>query len=519
MTDFPYPEFDRSFVETLEPALEKYADRECLKFQDQVFSYREVDEISSRIANQLIAGGFEKGMHGAVYSLNSAIAFIAALGIVRAGGVWIPVNARNSVDSNRKVLKNLGCDVLFYQGSYEDVAEQIESDGLCDKGLISLDEDCSDSAIKLDQWMANASASKPVVDISGTDLFTLPQTGGTTGLPKGVMISHRNFSCITHMMVNDIFQPDGVMICAAPMTHVGGRLVLSTMPHGFRYVILDKVDLQVILQTIQGDKVTDMFLPPTAIYSLLDQPNLEDFDLSSLRILGYGSAPMNPDRLKEALERLGPVMSGGFGQTECPMSISSLPPRDHYINGDINGEIAEHRLRSVGRAPSCTTIAILDDDQNELPAGERGEIGVKSGAVSEGYFKAPEQTAEIRKNGWHLTGDIGYIDDEGFLYIVDRKKDLIITGGFNVYPAEVEQMLMSVDGVKLAAVIGTPDEKWGEAVTAFLEVDAINGLTDESVIEQAKAKLGSVKAPKIVKFVEELPRTPLGKLDKKALRI
>lgn len=513
MSDYILPQFDTSFVNVIEEACAKYADRECLKFKDETYSYRDVDEMSIKIANKLIESGFEKGMHAAVYSLNSAIAFIAALGIIRAGGAWIPVNARNAEKSNKEILRNLGCDALFYQQAYAEAVSESKNEGLCGKAFVCLDENAVDQVTLL-SWMANASTKKPEVSIEGKDLISIPQTGGTTGLPKGVMISHRNFCSINYIMCNDIFKPDGTMLCAAPMTHVGGRIVLTTMQIGFRYVILEKVDPQIVLQTIQDEKVTDLFLPPTAIYAVLDQPDFDDFDLSSLRILGYGSSPMSVDRLKEALERIGPVMSGGFGQTECPMSISSLPPQDHFIDG----KVAEHRLRSVGRAPSNTTLAILDDEYNELPTGERGEIAVKGGAVSEGYYKAPEQTAKIRRNGWHLTGDIGYLDEEGFLYIVDRKKDLIITGGFNVYPAEVEQVLMGLPGVKLAAVIGLPDEKWGEAVSAFLEVDSNVVSNEQEIIDTCKEKLGGVKAPKNVRFINELPRTPIGKLDKKQLR-
>lgn len=511
-TNYQYPQYDKSFLGVLDAALEKYSDRECLQFEGHVYSYREVDQLSAKIANQLISNGFEKGMHGAVYSLNSAIAFIAALGIIRAGGVWIPVNARNSEISNRELLNKLGCSVLFYQNAYFEISEQVKRDGLCEVGNICLDEDPLAGALSIKQWAADASSEKPLVELNGADLFTLPQTGGTTGSPKGVMISHRNFNAVSGMLCDEVFQADGVMMCAAPMTHTGGRYVLATIPHGFRYVILDKVDPQVILTAIQEEQITDLFLPPTAVYSLLDQPNLDDINFSSLRALTYGSAPMNVERLKEAIERIGPVMSTGFAQTECPMSISFFPASEHFIDG----EIAEKRLSSVGRELAANTIGIVDEQGNELPVGEHGEIAVKSGSVSEGYYQAPEQTAEVRKNGWHLTGDLGYLDDEGYLYISGRKKDMIITGGFNVYPIEVEQALMSYPGVRLAAVVGTPDERWGEAVTAFLEVDS-EDLCVESIIAHCKEKLGSVKTPKIINIIDEIPRTTIGKIDKKAL--
>ena len=194
-------------------------------------------------------------------------------------------------------------------------------------------------------------------------------------------------------------------------------------------------------------------------------------------------------------------------------------PWEHYVDGDVNGEIApDSRLRSVGRASIISEVAIVDDDVQPLPQGERGEIAVKGGMVSEGYYQAPEETAKIRKNGWHLTGDIGYLDEDGFLFIVDRKKDMIITGGFNVYSSEVEQTVSAIPGIAGVAVIGVPDEHWGEAVVAVVQLEAGATVTADEIISDSKEKIGSVKAPKRVEFVVDFPKTPIGKIDKKAIR-
>ena len=510
--------FDRSFLPVIEDACRTHAGDVCLVFKDESYTYGEVGELSARIANALRDADFVKGMKGAVYSLNSAITFIAALGILRAGGVWIPVNPRNSEADNVDVLAKFHCDALFFQVRFATTAAEIDArlGGL--KAHVSLDGEL-ECVSSLDGFIDASSSEPPRIAMEGKNTLILPMTGGTTGLPKGVMLSHRNFCAIDYAMTQGYAGRRPVVLCAAPMTHVTGRSALTSMTSGARFVILEKVDPQIILQTIEKERVTDLFLPPTAIYALLDQPNINDFDLSSLETLGYGSAPMSVAKIREAIDVLGPVMRGGFGQTECPMFISRLAQEEHFLGRELGGQVvSDQRLRSVGRATLLSELAIMDDEGNLLPPGERGEIVVKGPMVSEGYYEEPAETATIRKNGWHLTGDIGYLDEEGYLYIVDRKKDMIITGGFNVYSAEVELVLMSMPDVKVAVVIGIPSEKWGEEVRALIVREAQSDTTAEEIIVRAKERLGGVKAPKSVELVDELPRTAIGKIDKKALR-
>ncbi len=508
-------DFNRSYLPTLSAAFERYGDDPCLCFQGETFTYRQVGDLSAQVANQLIAGGFRVGMKGAVYSLNSALSFIATLGIVRAGGVWLPINPRNSEQDNVAILERFGVDVLFFQEAFEGPVA-----GFIDGGAELV---CLDASLPgyehFGAWLKDAGTAAPGVDAAPTDLLCIPLTGGTTGLPKGVMLSHRNFCALEYGTRAMYAGRRAVVLCAAPMTHVGGRIALCGLSSGTRYVILDAVDPQLVLNTIQEEKVTDTFLPPTGVYALLEQPDLDEYDLSSLLNFSYGSAPMSTERLKEALRRIGPVMRGGFGQTECPMFIARLQPSEHFVNGELGGELAsDERLRSVGRHTIISELGILDDEGRELPPGQRGEIAVKGPMVSEGYYEAPEETAKIRVNGWHLTGDVGYLDEEGYLFVVDRKKDMIITGGFNVYSVEVEQALMQLPGVQLAVVFGVPDEKWGEAVAAEVKLEPDVVLDEADLIKAAKQALGGVKAPKHVRFVDDFPRTPVGKIDKKVLR-
>ena len=337
-------------------------------------------------------------------------------------------------------------------------------------------------------------------------------------LPKGVLLSDRNFQALSYAIAIDLDRGDDnipVFLCAAPMTHVGGRIALTAFASGCRYVIKETVDIQDILKTFEVEKITDIFLPPTAIYGLLAQPNVRSFDFSSLKSIVYGSAPMSIAQLKKAIDVFGPVMTSGFGQTECPMKITNFRPEDHFIDGKI---APDSRLRSVGRASAISEVAIVDEFAIPLSIGERGEVAVKGGCVSEGYYNDPEETAKIRKNGWHLTGDIGYMDQDGFVFIVDRKKDMIITGGFNVYSVEVESGVSSIDGVAGVAVIGVPSEKWGEEVKAIVQLAPEASLSEEQLLALCKEKMGSVKAPKSIEFMAEFPKTPLGKIDKKAIK-
>ncbi|MEM7097618.1 MAG: AMP-binding protein [Pseudomonadota bacterium] len=510
----PHP-FNRSLLPILTQAFDEHAVKRCLCFKEERFTYAEVGALSARVANRLISAGFRPGMKGAVYSLNSALSFIATLGIVRAGGVWIPINPRNSQQDNVAILKKFEVELVFFQRAFDHPVKEFASPST---QVVCLDSDNSD-APELRTWLEGVSDVVPQVSVLPTDLVTIPLTGGTTGLPKGVMLSHRNFCALEYGTRKMYDGREAGVMCAAPMTHVGGRIALCGLSSGVRFVILESVDPQLVLNTIQDEKITDTFLPPTGVYALLDQPKLAEFDLSSLRNFSYGSAPIATERLKEALRSIGPVMRGGFGQTECPMFISRLSPEEHFVDGVLGGEIMpDQRLRSVGRSTIISELGIVDEAGEEVPRGERGEIAVKGPMVSEGYFEAPEETAKIRVNGWHLTGDIGYMDEEGYLYVVDRKKDMIITGGFNVYSSEVEQGLMELSGVQLAVVFGVPDEKWGEAVSAHIKVEPGASINEEDVIVAAKAAMGGVKAPKVVTFVEDFPRTPVGKIDKKVLR-
>jgi len=488
---------------------------------DRRYSFDEVGELSCRIANGLLAAGLPKGARGAVWATNDVTAWTCTLGLWRANMCWIPVGARNPVEENHFVLEAFDCDVLFFQKAFAAVIAELRPK-LPGIGLwICIDGEPADfpGALSLAHWASDQPATSPEVAVDMDDVVMLSATGGTTGKPKGVMNTHRSAQTFcAHFLIGCPYGADErpVNLAAAPMTHTAGLLSVPCTARGGTVVVVTKADPGLLLAAIPKYKVTELFLPPTVIYRLLDIPDLGGkVDFSSMKYFMYGAAPMSVEKLKQAIQVIGPVMMGGYGQTEAPASIAYLPPGEHFVGGRI---ASDERLSSVGRPNPLIRVEIMDDANEILPKGHTGEICVRGDLVMKGYYKAPEKTAEAIVDGWLHTGDIGHLDAEGYLHITDRKKDMIITGGFNVYPSEVEQVLWGHPAVQDCAVIGAPDDKWGEAVKAVVELNSGQHVSAEELIALCKEKLGSVKAPKSVDFVDALPRSPVGKVLKKDLR-
>jgi acyl-CoA synthetase (AMP-forming)/AMP-acid ligase II len=482
------------------------------------YSFDEVGRLSCRIARALQAAGFGRGGKGAIWAGNDATAWTCTLGLWRAQMAWIPVGARNAADENRHVLDAFDCEVLFFQKDFEAPIAALRPQLAKIKLYVCIDGE-AEGAVSLAAWAEGHADTDLGMTVDLDDVVAISPTGGTTGLPKGVMNTHRSIQTfVAHFMIGCSYgAPDRpVNLAAAPMTHTSGLLSLPCTARGGTVVILSKPDPALLLGAIPKHKVTELFLPPTVIYRLLDIPDLnKNVDFSSLKYFLYGAAPMSVDKLKRAIEVFGAVMMGGYGQTEAPGSISYLPPDAHFDDG---GLASDERLASVGRPNPLIRVEIMDDAGTVLPPGATGEICVRGDLVMKGYYKDPAKTAETIVDGWLHTGDIGHIDAGGYLHITDRKKDMIISGGFNIYPSEVEQVIWAHPAVRDCAVIGVPDEKWGEAVKAVVELNAGQSVGAEELIALCKERLGSVKAPKTVDFIAALPRSAVGKVLKKDLR-
>jgi acyl-CoA synthetase (AMP-forming)/AMP-acid ligase II len=483
-----------------------------------VRSYAQVQRLSWSVGRALARSGIRPGDKVAILSGNDPVAFGCVFGISRAGAVWCPVNPRNEAAENHQLLGQFDCRCLIFAAAFAPLVAKIAPELpelttlVCLDGPPAADQaGAVPGAVAFADWLAGVS-DEPWQAEPVDDVVMIAGTGGTTGTPKGVLLTGHNIETMTALtLMSYPFGPGSspVYLALAPLTHAAGVLCFPVMTLGGEIVIMPSPDLAEFLALTERHSVTHAFLPPTLIYLLLDHPDLGKHDLSSLQCLWYGAAPMSAARLEQAIGVFGPVMGQVFGQTEAPMMISTMAPRDHL---HADGTLARERFTSAGRPTPLTSVAIMDEKGTLLPRYERGEIVVRGPLVTPGYYKNPAATAETSRHGWHHTGDVGYLDDDNYLYIVDRLKDMIITGGFNVYSAEVEQALLAHPAVLDCAVVGLPDDKWGERVTAVLQLHPGQTVTPEDIRAFVKSHVGSVKSPKQVEIWPDLPRSRVGKV-------
>jgi acyl-CoA synthetase (AMP-forming)/AMP-acid ligase II len=494
-------------------------DRPCLILGDEARSYAEAQHASYLIGNAMMDGGVGQGARVAVLSHNAIRPFECVLGALRAGCTWVPVNARNALEETIYVLDHTDAEVLFYSEAFAAQVPVIRE--RCPKvaWTVSIDGDGSDGRQTLEAWCSTASPKRREIHIPAEALATLSCSGGTTGLPKGVMTSNRNWAYrIAEVMVR-LAHPKPVHLVAAPMTHGAGAGALELMAMGATHIVMPQFDPGAILEAIDRQQVSHIFLPPTALYRVLSHPDLHKGHYKSLRYLICGGAPAAPERIKEALSAFGPALHVGFGGTEIGGGVCWLSGRD-MIEALEAGQ--EDVLLSCGRPAPVLRVEIVDDEGISMAIGETGEIAVCSYTNADGYYKNAEETARCFRDGWFFTGDIGYKDARGLVYVSDRKKDMIISGGFNVYPSEIERVLLTHAAIQDCAVIGVPDSEWGEAVKAVVEIkpgiEAKPEVLVKSLEEICRASLAGYKVPKSFEVWPEIPRSPVGKVLKRAVR-
>jgi fatty-acyl-CoA synthase len=495
--------------------LNRYDERPFLFLGDATITYAEVRAHTSRFAQAMAAKGVGKGSRTAILSANRPEVLYNLCANMVLGSCNTPLHPLGSAEDQAYVLRDAGIETLVYDAAYfgQRAAELKELvPGL--KNLLGFGP--SDAGEDLNA-LAAAFEPKPLVapDIGANDLNTIVYTGGTTGRPKGVRQPYRSAAYMTMVQIAEWEWPEEIrFLIATPLSHAAAAFVVPTLQAGGAFVALQGFTPDLVFDAIEKHKITATFLVPVMIYPLLDHPRATTADLSSLETLFYGASPMSPARLREGVEKWWPIFFQCFGQSEAPMALTFLKKADHDLS-------KPERLASCGRPSPWVHLALLDDENNPVGEGEPGEICVRAPLVMEGYNGLPEQTEEAFAGGWLHTGDVGRFDDEGYLYIVDRKKDMIVTGGFNVFPKEIEDVISAHPAVAMVAVIGVPEEKWGEAVKAVVVLkpgqEGSDALAEElkSAVKEAK---GAVQSPKSVDFVAQIPLSAVGKPDKKALR-
>ncbi|HEX2890657.1 AMP-binding protein [Vineibacter terrae] len=492
-------------------ALARFPDRQAFVWDGGSLTYAATLRLIGRLQAAMAASGLRKGQTMACLAANSAETWCAGVAAQALGLVVTWLHPLGSLGDHLDVVADSGAEALIVDPRTHgqrggelaaQAADRLRT--VLTMGRADFGHDVMAAAEKLGE-------ASPV-DLTDPDDFALINyTGGTTGKSKGAIRRHRSVAAST-LAVAAGFEFPAVprYLAAAPITHVSGSKVLPSLLCGGTVHLLKGFDPEKFLATIARERINCTLMVPTMIYVLLDHPALDKTDLSSLELILYGASPMSPTRLVEGLERIGPVFSQLYGQTEC-YPVSVLRKGDHDAR-------RPELFASCGFAlPSCA-VSLRDEANNPVAQGEAGEICLRAPHAMESYWNRPEQTEEVFKGGWLHTGDIARADERGYLYIVDRKKDMIVSGGFNIFPREVEDVLASHPDVAQVAVIGVPHEKWGEAVTALVVAKAGTRPSPEALAQLVKSRKGGTHAPKQIEIVDSLPLTAVGKVDKKVLR-
>jgi len=491
-------------------ALARYPSRTAFSWPGGSITYRGATDLIGRIQSVFMRLELPPGTRVAFLTANRADTWCAGVAaqLSRFALTWL--HPLGSLEDQLFQIEDSGSQILVVDvAAFRDRGGELAARAAGVKTIFTLGT--ADYGIDLLKTIERA-GSAAARNLAGPhDIASLNYTGGTTGKSKGALRHHREYGGFAAAILADFEIPEAARyLTVAPISHVAGTKVLPTLMRGGTVHMLKGFDPEAVLKTIERERINFTLFVPTMIYVLLDHPALDKSDLSSLELVLYGASAMSPSRLVEGIERIGPMFSQLYGQTEC-YPVSVLRKADHDPR-------TPELFLSCGFPIAACEVRILDDDDREIKTGDPGEICVRAPHVMAEYWKRPETTAETLKNGWLHTGDIARKDERGYMYILDRKKDMIVSGGFNIFPREVEDVLSQHADVAMVAVVGVPDDKWGEAVTAVVVAREGTQPDADELINLVKARKGSAHAPKQIRFVKELPMTGVGKVDKKVLR-
>lgn len=479
------------------------------------FTFEELHERTSRLANALLERGVKKGDRVAIYMGNSLpyyeIPFICGKG----GFIQVTVNERLAGPEVSYILNDCKAKVLITRREFIPAVEKIKSE-VSPELFIVADEPVPDGYLSYNELIKEGLPADPAVETSENDSILILYTSGTTGRPKGADISHHAYLAngINYLMEIVDHEPDGVFLAVAPLYHSFQTTCMGFVMRGCT-VIVARFESEKFMQLVERYKVNQTFLAPTMVRLVLEHPNLDKYDLSSLKLCLYASSPMPEALLRKALEKFGPIFVHMYGMSENCNLCTALYKNEHVVDGPPE---VTRRLRSCGKEIVLARVRVVNESGLDVQGDEPGEIIVRDESLFKGYWNNPEATAEVYRDGWFYTGDIATVDEDGYIYIIDRKKDMIISGGSNVYPREVEEVLFAHPDIQDACVIGVPHEIWGEAVKAVVVCRPGKSITEEELIAYCREHVAGYKVPKSVDFVESLPRDGHGKLDRRAVR-
>ncbi len=480
-------------------------------------TFQQVDERVNRLSSALAELGVARGDRVAILSLNCHRFLELYYGVPQLGAIVVPINFRLTSPEIKYIVDHSGAKIIAVDPALTQLIEAVRTQLESVEHFILMSDQSREGYLAYEDLLANGSPTLYAPEVSDDELLGLFYTSGTTAEPKGVMLTHKNMlSNIAHSEGVYNYLPDDVYLHAAPMFHLAdGAAVFSHTSRGATQVFIPRFDPKQVLETIAREQVSLILLVPTMLNFLLQHPDLDSYDLSSLRHLTYGASPIAPDLLRRAMKILNCQFGQGYGLTEASPLLTVLMPEDHLVTD----EKSERRLASCGKPVRGVDVRVTKEDGSEVKPGEVGEIIARGPNIMLGYWKRPEDTEDVLREGWLHTGDLATVDEEGYIYLVDRKKDMIVTGGENVYSTEVEAVLYAHPAVKEAAVISIPDPDWGEAVHACVALRDGKQVTADELAEFCRERLANYKVPRSIEFIEgELPKGGTGKILKKQLR-
>ncbi len=496
----------------------RYKDRTAIVFKDKRLTFSQMDARINRLSNGLLSLGLTSGDKVAVLLDNGLESATAIFGIPRAGLTYVALNTRHSAREHADILNDSETDAVIVGEGFMETLDHVLS-GIRSLKHIVVAGSPRPGWLTYEALVSEQAEIAPELDVDDErDIERIQYTSGTTGKPKGVVWTYGvGHNVLTSVLINmdQPIGPDTVNLNIGPLTHAAGLMMMVYYCRGATNIILPGFDEEEVLKTIEREGVTSLLLIPTMLYRLLRFPGLESYDLGSVTRVWYGTAPMSVDRLKEGIHVFGNVFRQNYGMSEIAQPITFLGPDDHIVDGT---EIETRRLGSAGRPAMGVEVKVVAGDGKEVEPGEVGEVVVRSNKLMKGYWKLPDETARVLEGGWFHTRDMGTVDEDGYIYIMDRKSDMIISGGFNIYPREVEEVIMTHPGVAEAAVIGVPDDLWGEAIKALVVPREGAALTQAEIIEHCRGNLAGYKRPKSVDFTREIPKNPYGKIDRRRLK-